>query len=341
MTSTRHGGAAGDAPVSGAPQRSGPHRAGGPSRGTDEARGDLLRGVLHPFLAGSAVSEPPERPAGPAPPAGIGGALRRLGSAGGAPALLLHCSLAHSGAWSGVAGHLGCLLDMTAMDLPGHGRSPPWDRARDFHEQATAMARAALPEAPEGVHLIGHSFGATVALRLALEGAAARSLTLIEPVLFAAAREAGDLAHDAHARGFAPIEEAFRAGDRERAARLFSRIWGDGRSWDALTPAQRRYLTERIHLIFAGTPALEDDAAGLLAPGRLEGLRVPALLVEGGRSPAVAGATQAALAARLPRAWRAVIEGAGHMAPITHARAVAGAIRAHVEGAPPVGGLAS
>ena len=269
-----------------------------------------------PFLAGSAVSEPRERPAGPAPPAGIGGALRRLGSAGGAPALLLHCSLAHSGAWSGVAGHLGCLLDMTAMDLPGHGRSPPWDRARDFHEQATAMARAALPEAPEGVHLIGHSFGATVALRLALEGAPARSLTLIEPVLFAAAREAGDPAHDAHARGFAPIEEAFRAGDHERAARLFSRIWGDGRSWDALAPAQRRYLTERIHLIFAGTPALEDDAAGLLAPGRLEGLRVPALLVEGGRSPAVAGATQAALAARLPRAWCAVIEGAGHMAPI-------------------------
>ena len=257
-------------------------------------------------------------------------ALRRFGEGSGEPALLLHCSLAHSGAWSGVAARLGGLLDMTTMDLPGHGRSPDWDRARDFHAQATAMARAALPEAPGGVHAVGHSFGATVALRLALEGAPVRSLTLIEPVLFAAAREAGDPAHAAHLQAFAPIEEAFQAGDRETAARLFSRAWGTGQPWDALPAAQRAYLTDRIHLILAGTPALEEDLAGLLAPGRLEALRVPALLIEGARSPAVAGATQAALAARLAGARRVVIEGAGHMAPITHPDVVAEAIQQHV-----------
>ena len=87
---------------------------------------------------------------------------------------------------------------------------------------------------------------------------------------------------------------------------------------------------ERIHLIWAGVPALEDDAAGLLGPGRLEAVEVPVLLIEGGRTPAVIAATQAALAARLPDAGRVVIEGAGHMAPITHPEEVAAAIRVHV-----------
>ena len=232
-----------------------------------------------------------------------------------------------------MAGRLAGLLDMTAMDLPGHGRSPDWDRMVDFHAQATAMARAALPEAPGGVHAIGHSFGATVALRLALEGVPMRSLTLIEPVLFAAAREAGDPAYAAHLDAFAPIDAAFAAGERERAARLFSRDWGTGQRWDDMASSQRASLIQRIHLIFAGSPALEADEAGLLAPGRLEALRVPVLLIEGERSPPVAGAVQAALAARLPDARSVVVEGAGHMAPITHPQPVADAIRHHLAAA--------
>ena len=264
----------------------------------------------------------------------MAGACRRFGE-GSAPALLLHCSLAHSGAWSGVAGRLGDLLVMTAMDLPGHGRSPDRDPARDFHDQATAMARAALPKVAGDVHLIGHSFGATVALRLALEGTPARSLTLIEPVLFAAAREAGDPAYEAHLRAFEPIDAAFRAGDRERAARLFSDVWGGGQRWGDLPEPLRTYQTERIDLIFAGTPALEGDAAGLLAPGRLEALAAPVLLIEGERSPPVAGATQRALAARLPNARRVVVPGAGHLAPISHPEAVAAVIRAHLDAPAP------
>ena len=226
-----------------------------------------------------------------------------------------------------MAARLGGLLDMTAMDLPGHGRSPPRDPARDFHDQATAMARSVMPA---GAHLIGHSFGATVALRLALEGAEVASLTLIEPVLFAAAREAGAPAYRDHIAAFGPVEAAFRAGAREEAARLFSALWGAGQAWEAVPEAARAYQAERIDLIFAGTPALEDDAAGLLEPGRLEGLDVPVLLVEGGGSPGVVAATQGRLAERLPDARRVVVEGAAHMAPLTHPDAVAAAVREHV-----------
>lgn len=39
----------------------------------------------------------------------------------GAPAILFHCSLAHSGALSGLMAGLGDRLKMRAPDLPGHG----------------------------------------------------------------------------------------------------------------------------------------------------------------------------------------------------------------------------
>ena len=82
--------------------------------------------------------------------------------------------------------HLGDQLRMAAPDLLAHGAGPEADRNRDFHDQATKAAELHMAEVP--VHLIGHSFGATLALRLAIEAPArVRSLTLIEPVLFCAA----------------------------------------------------------------------------------------------------------------------------------------------------------
>ena len=78
---------------------------------------------------------------------------------------------------------------MRAFDLPGHGRSPDWDGVVEYQHLSTQIAASFVIEP---VDLIGHSFGATVALRLAVEQPQKlRSLTLIEPVFFAvAARDA-------------------------------------------------------------------------------------------------------------------------------------------------------
>jgi pimeloyl-ACP methyl ester carboxylesterase len=76
---------------------------------------------------------------------------------------------------------------MIAFDLPGHGRSADWDGASDYHHLSTQIAASFLTEP---VDLIGHSFGATVALRLAVEQPQKlRSLILIEPVFFAVAAQ--------------------------------------------------------------------------------------------------------------------------------------------------------
>jgi lipase len=74
-------------------------------------------------------------------------------------------------------------------DRAGHGGARGGTRRATgprFPRPGTEHALGLLPEGP--VHLIGHSFGATVALRLAIEAPErVASLTLIEPVLFAAA----------------------------------------------------------------------------------------------------------------------------------------------------------
>lgn len=259
----------------------------------------------------------------------------RVWQCGGArPVLALHCSLAHSGAWSGLAGHLSGVT-LTAIDQPGHGRSADWDGKTELHGLTTRVSITMAETLAAGgpVDLIGHSFGGTVALRIAMEHPdLVRSLTLIEPVLFAAARSADAPEYGDFRTAHLEFAQVVAAGDREAAAAIFHGIWGMGNSFADLPEGQRRYIIDRIHLIVAQNPVLLDDAAGLLTYMRLESIGVPVLLIEGADSPPIIGAVQAELARRLTQVTRLVVPGAGHMVPITHAEAVAKAVQVHLAG---------
>ncbi len=244
--------------------------------------------------------------------------------AGPEPSLMLHPALAHSGAWTRMAGVLADRLRAVAPDMPGHGLSGDWDGRADFHDQMTAIGASFLEP---GSHVIGHSFGATVALRLALENPGMRSLTLIEPVLFAAARTNARPAFDAHRRKSMPFANALAVGDRDSAARLFSALWGDGRGWEDLNQRQKEALIKRIALISETDRTLNEDSVGLLDKGRLEALDMPVLLLRGERSQPIMQDIHDALAARIADVRQVVVEGAGHMVPITHPAEVARAIR--------------
>ncbi|MGB8814812.1 MAG: alpha/beta fold hydrolase, partial [Paracoccaceae bacterium] len=250
------------------------------------------------------------------------------------PVLALHCSLAHAGAWSGLVEQLHGVT-VTALDQPSHGRSADWDGVQDLHGLTTriSIAMAEMVGLGEPVDLIGHSFGGTVALRIAMERPElVRSLTLVEPVIFAAARSAEAPEYAAFRAEHLEFARLIKAGDREAGARLFHAIWGTGNGFDDLPEGQRRYILDRIHLIVAQNPVLLDDAAGLLSYMRLESIGVPVLLVEGADSPPIINAVQTELARRLTQVTRLVVPGAGHMVPITHPAVVAEAVTAHLAG---------
>jgi pimeloyl-ACP methyl ester carboxylesterase len=262
--------------------------------------------------------------------------VRHWGRGEGA-AVLIHCSLGQSSLWEGVAQRLEHALAMTAFDLPGHGRSGDWQGPGDVQAQAVAMAADLI----EGqADLIGHSFGATVALRLAAERPAlVRSLILIEPVFFQLLPEDRPDLIARHDAEMADYTAAAARGDWAEAARLFTAKWGDGRPWDSLSVAQQETLARRIRVVEAASAVIRADGGDVLRSGALGRLAVPVLLVEGAKSPEYIAAINAGLAARIPGARRVVIPGAGHMAPVTHPAAVAAEIRRFL-GVPDAGGSA-
>jgi lipase len=239
-------------------------------------------------------------------------------------AVAIHCSLAHSGAWRGLSTHLKDALTITALDLPMHGRSGDWDGQGDLHDVATDMTRALIAEP---VDLIGHSFGATVALRLAVEQPEmVRSLTLIEPVLFSIAIQDDGPEAQAYLEGSRAFGAQLAEGEREEATRGFNRQWGDGTKWAEIPEQTRRYMVDRIGFIPASGDFIERDRQGICAPGMIERAAMPTLLVEGDTSPPIMATVGDLLQKRLPNVRRLVVEGAGHMVPITHPEPVAGAI---------------
>ncbi|MFU8883757.1 MAG: alpha/beta fold hydrolase [Rhodobacterales bacterium] len=246
-------------------------------------------------------------------------------------ALLIHCSLGHAGGWARMVASLDDLVTAIAYDLPGHGRSADWDARDDIQAVSMAMAVDLLEDQMQGraVDVIGHSFGGTVALRLAVERPdLVRSLVLIEPVFFAAAvadRPDLPVRDSAHMIRY---RDALQAGDRIAAAQAFTSVWGDGRAWNRLPEAQQKAMAARIHLIEAGSPAIYDDASGILSSGALGRITVPVLLIKGEDSPDMISVINDGLARRIPDTAQIAVPGAGHMAPITHPDAVAAAVRA-------------
>ncbi len=182
------------------------------------------RGVLGPGPARRSGGSPRVgvvRPAVREPDAGFPTHVVRMGR-GVRRALLIHCTLGHSGTWHGVQAGLLEKLSMTGFDRPSHGKSAAWSGeggARGLHDLTTRIAAALIDKRAD---VIGHSYGATVALRLALDHPAkVRSLTLVEPPLFSLAADTPAFA--AHAAAMAAFDAALAAGEPREAARRFTR----------------------------------------------------------------------------------------------------------------------
>lgn len=252
--------------------------------------------------------------------------IRTLGQ-GARKVLALHCTIAHSGAWSGLAAALDGEATLIAPDMPSHGRSPDWDEQGDFFDLATELAASQLTGPMD---VIGHSFGGMVALRLAIEHPELiRSAVLIEPVFFAVAKQdAPELVakHDHEAK---PYTDALAVGDMALAARLFNRMWStdDSPRWPDLPERTRAAMMRGVHVVPAVEDVLFQDQKGLLNPGVLDSATMPVLILSGSRTHPVMLAIGQGLRQRLPNASCAVVEGAGHMVPISHPQDTARLVR--------------
>nr|WP_255434855.1 MULTISPECIES: alpha/beta hydrolase [unclassified Paracoccus (in: a-proteobacteria)] len=225
--------------------------------------------------------------------------------------MAIHCMMGSGRAFDPMARRLQGRVELTAFDLPSHGRSAAWrpEADEDYHSAVTRIAEALLGDQP--VDLIGHSIGGTVALRLAVAAPQRlRSLTVIEPVLFAASNSGHALDDE--------LAALAAAGKIEQATRLFLSVWGAPGGYDAMPRSMQQAAVALMPLILETDAALSADIHAILRPDALESVAAPAMLIAGAESPAVVGEILDTLGSRLPEARRAIVPGAGHMAPITH-----------------------
>ena len=240
--------------------------------------------------------------------------------------VLLHGSASNSALWRHIKSALQSRYRCIAPDLIGYGSSAAWPQQAAFGLDAELRAiEPSLRCCADTLHLVGHSYGGVLALHLALaDPERVQSLTLIEPVFFAALKYVGDWsAYFEFCRVRDEFVTALARGDRELAMRRFVDFWMGNDAWVGLpadTRASMRKAADKI--------VLDWQASFAADPGRsrLSALAVRTLLVRGSDSPRPMRSLVDALHAIMPGSGRTVVEGASHLLPRTHASVLTSAI---------------
>jgi pimeloyl-ACP methyl ester carboxylesterase len=231
------------------------------------------------------------------------------------PVIALHCSGSGPFQWRSWQAAASGRGEIIAPALLGYARPADWDEAGlvDLAAEAAALAPL-LSDCPDGVHLLGHSYGGAVALELALRyPAKIRSLTLYEPVRFSLLRAHGDAEwHDILAVASTMVALA-RAGSRDESSRHFVDYWSGAGSWTRLPEPARAALQLRATKMCAEFDALFADD---VSPDRFRQLAMPVRLLSGLQSPQPALRVVDRLAELVPDAQRIRLPGLGHMGPL-------------------------
>lgn len=236
----------------------------------------------------------------------------------GSPVLLVHSTANTADQWAGLSAHLARRFHVIAPDLPGNGASglPAAPSGLGAH---VAALEALADHCGEPVHVVGHSFGAAVALKLAItQPEAVRSLTIIEPAAFhllahssrADRRLFGEITALAGAVASAACADAPDVG-----VGRFVDFWNGEGTWARIGAGTRAILVKRIGNILADFGSAFAETWEI---GALGAIRRPVLCLMGMASPRVARRTIRVVADAIPGAQFHMVAGAGHMLPITH-----------------------
>lgn len=252
--------------------------------------------------------------------------------AGSGPGVVcLHANASSSSQWRALMELLAPHHHVLAPDCHGAGKGPPWPLRSDpplALRDEVALVEPVLARAGTPLDLVGHSYGAAVALVAALQHPVrVRRLVLYEPTLFALVEadaprpNDADGIRDAVARAGAALD----AGDGDAAAAHFIDYWMGPGAWVATPEARRPAIMAAVAHVRGWAQALISEPTPLAA---FAALQMPVLLLQGSDTTASARAVVQRLARTLPQVQLQVLDGLGHMGPVTHPERVNAAIQA-------------
>ena len=230
-----------------------------------------------------------------------------------------HANASTSGQWRGLMDLLAPKFRVLAPDSYGAGKSPDWPSDRIIRLlDEVAFIEPVLARAGSPLALVGHSYGAAVALIAALANPGrVRAIALYEPTLFALLDAEAPPPNEAEGirNAVAEASIALDAGNQDAAAERFIDYWMGSGTWEQ-TPEQRkapiaasvRNMRRWGHALFSEPTPLE----------AFRSLNVPVLYMVGKCSrPSTRGVARL-LATALPRVELVEFEDLGHMGPVTH-----------------------
>ncbi len=243
-----------------------------------------------------------------------------VGAEGERPTVIgLHAGAGAPEQWRPLVERLRFRNRVLAPHLRGYAASRALGTGEPFSLDAeTAPIEPLLDAFPGPVYLVGHGYGAAVALKVALaRRESIGGLVLYEPTLFSL------LLADPKSRYAAMDIPVLRralgrdldAGDRFRAAVRYVDHWSGAGTWQGLSAEERATIAQRMPALCAQLVAQFADPTPASA---YAGIDVPVLLLSGARPHACTRRIAQLLACRLPRAeWRQ-LDGAGHIGPGSH-----------------------
>ena len=237
------------------------------------------------------------------PPRSKVGPLAAITAGDGPTILLIHGVGLRAEAWGAQIDALSHGHRVVAVDMPGHGFSAPLRGTPDLSHFTDAIAACLTGPAV----VVGHSFGAMIALDLAIK-------------------------YSAQVIGVAALTAIYRRDPAARAA-----VMARANALDGITVADP---TPPLDRWFGSAPSPERtacqdwlqsvDQAGYKAAytvfahqdgptdSDLRALRCPALFMTGGREPNSTPQMSHDMAALTPQGHAVVIDDAAHMMPMTH-----------------------
>jgi pimeloyl-ACP methyl ester carboxylesterase len=234
--------------------------------------------------------------------------------AGAGPAvILLHAGVADRTMW---AEHLATLADAgyraVAIDLPGFGEAQPTNELRPWSDVLESMDALELSDAA----VVGNSFGGAVALNVA-----AVAPERVTSLMLVSAPPPGLEPSSELKAAWEAEESALERGDIEAAVRAVVDVWtlpdAPPGLRDRVARMQRRAFELQAEAE-ASTEVPQPAEADAPALGRID---IPVLVASGEFDLPDFRLGAESLAKLLPDAHRAVIAGAGHLAPLEQPKA--------------------
>jgi pimeloyl-ACP methyl ester carboxylesterase len=215
-----------------------------------------------------------------------------------------------------------------APDSYDAGKSPHWPSDRIIHlRDEVALIEPALARAGSPFALVGHSYGAAIALIAALQSPArVRAMALYEPTLFALidAETPSPNEADGIRDAVSDAASALDAGNQDAAAERFIDYWMGAGAWKHTPEPRKAPIAASVANVRRWGHALFTEPTPLEA---FRSLNVPVLYMVGKRSTPSARGVARLLASALPRVELVEFENLGHMGPVTHPELVNSAIQ--------------